>query len=56
MYKCEVDPTRTVGATERTRDVGRTNGRTDGVKPIYPQQIRCEEGIMMLYTYNNFGK
>ena len=22
MYKCEMDPTRTVGATERTRDVG----------------------------------
>ena len=32
MYKYEMDPTRTVGATERTRDVG----RTDGVKPIYP--------------------
>ena len=40
MYKCEMDPTRTVGATERTRDAGRmdgrTDGRTDGVKPIYP--------------------
>ena len=32
MYKYEMDPTRTVEATERTRD-----GRgTDGVKPIYP--------------------
>ena len=38
MYKYEMDPTRTVGATERTRDVG----RMDGVKPIYPpQQLRC---------------
>ena len=44
MYKYEMDPTRTVGATERTRDVGRAdgqtdrwkNGRRDGVKPIYP--------------------
>ena len=41
MYKYEMDPTRTVGATERTCDVGRTrDGRTDrqtdGVKPIYP--------------------
>ena len=40
MYKYEMDPTRTVGATERTQDVGRrdgrTDGRTDGVKPIYP--------------------
>ena len=32
MYKYEMDQTRTVEATERTRDAG----RTDGVKPIYP--------------------
>ena len=32
MYKYEMDPTKTVGATEWTRDAG----RTDGVKPIYP--------------------
>ena len=40
MYKYEKDPTRTVVATERTRDVGRTDRqtdrRTDGLKPIYP--------------------
>ena len=46
MYKYEMDPTRTVEATVRTRDAGRTrdgrgtdgwtDGRTDGVKPIYP--------------------
>ena len=40
MYEYEMDPTRTVGATERTRDVGRTDKqtdrRTDGVKPVYP--------------------
>ena len=30
MYKYEMDPTRTVGATERTRDAGRTDGQTDG--------------------------
>ena len=30
MYKYEMDPTRTVGATERTCDVGRTrDGRMD---------------------------
>ena len=29
MYKFEMDPTRTVGATELTRDVGRTDRRTD---------------------------
>ena len=35
-----MDPTRTVGDTEWTRDAGwrdrQTDGRTDGVKPIYP--------------------
>ena len=30
MYKYEMDSTRTVGATERTRDAGRTDGPTDG--------------------------
>ena len=43
MYKYEMDPTKSVGATERTRDVGRTDGRTDertgGVKPIYPNNF-----------------
>ena len=40
MYKYEIDPTRTVGATEHTRDAertdGLTDGQTDGQKPIYP--------------------
>ena len=29
MHKYEIDPTTTVGATERTRDPGRTDGRTE---------------------------
>ena len=29
MYEYEMDQTRTVGATERTRDVGRMDRRTD---------------------------
>ena len=29
LYEYEMDPTRTVGATERRRDAGRTDGRTD---------------------------
>ena len=29
MYKYEMDPTRTVGATERTRDAERTEGRSE---------------------------
>ena len=38
-----MDPTSTVGNTERTRDAGRTDGRTDGVKPIYlPTTSLCE--------------
>ena len=30
MYKYEMDPTRTIGATEWTRDAGQTDGQTDG--------------------------
>ena len=30
IYKYEMDPTRTVGATEQTRDAGRTERLTDG--------------------------
>ena len=48
MYKHEMHPIRTVGATERTRDAGRTDGQTDGVKPIYPQQLSCAKDILML--------
>ena len=44
MYKYEMDATKTVGATEWTQNTEgtdgqmdrQTNGRTDGVKPIYP--------------------
>ena len=32
LYRYEIDPTRTVGVAEQTRDAG----RMDGVKPIYP--------------------
>ena len=31
MYKYEMDPTRTVGATEQTRDAGRMDRWTDGL-------------------------
>ena len=42
IYKYEMDPTRTVGATERTRDVGQTDvGKTDGWWKNSP--IDCEE-------------
>ena len=50
MYKYEMDPTRTVGTTERTRNAGwtrdgRTDGRTDGVKPIYPPNYFVVQGV-----------
>ena len=35
-FKYEMDPTRNVGTAERTRDAGRTDGRTDGVKTNIP--------------------
>ena len=46
MSKYEMDPTRTIGATERTRDAGLTDGRTDGRSEtnIPIQQLRFEGG------------
>ena len=42
MYKYEMDPTRTVGATERTRDVGQTDvGKMDRCGKNSP--IDCDE-------------
>ena len=55
MYKYEVDPARNVGATERTRDAGRMDRRTDGRmewNQYTPQQLRCAEGIMLAYSTN----
>ena len=53
MYKYEMDPTKTVGATERTQDVGQTDGRKDGGRTvgrsetnIPPQQLCCAGVIM----------
>ena len=58
MCKYEMDPTRTVGTTERTPDAGlmdeRTNGRTDGCtewNQNTPQQLRCVWGIIMTYFF-----
>ena len=51
MYKYEMDPTRTVGATEQTCDAGRTDGQTDGRtdgqtkwNQYTPQQLCCVGG------------
>ena len=41
MYKYAMDPTRTVGTTEPTRDTGRTDRRTDRVKPPPPTTSLC---------------
>ena len=40
MYKYEMDPTRTVGATERTWDTGRTDGWTEW-NQYTPQELHC---------------
>ena len=45
MYRYEMDPTRTVGATERTQDAGQTDGRT-GWNQYTLQQLRCAQGII----------
>ena len=38
-------PSNNEGATERTRHAGRRDGRTDGVKPIYPQHNFVVRGV-----------
>ena len=45
MCKYEKDPTRIVGATERTRDAGPTDGWSEANIP--PQQLCCVWGINM---------
>ena len=49
MYKYEMDPTRTVGATERTQDAGRKERqmyRRTEWNQYTSQQLRCAEGII----------
>ena len=47
MCKYEIDPTKTVGATERKRDAGQTDGWTNGRKewnqytPPPPTTLLC---------------
>ena len=55
MYKYEMDPTRTVGATEWTRDAGQKDGRTDEWSETNnpPQQLRCAEGIIIESQYHS---
>ena len=49
MYKYEMDPTRTVGATQRTRDAGWTDRWTEW-NQYTPQQLRCARGIIILLS------
>ena len=54
MYEYEMDSTRTAGATERTRDAGRTDGQTDGRmewNQYTPQQLRCAGGIINQHRF-----
>ena len=67
MYKYEMDLIRTVGALERTRNAGWTDGQTDGVKPIDTPppppatttttslyNDECCENCRTAYANNNF--
>ena len=49
MCKYKMDPTKTVGTTEQTRDAGQRDGQTDGRtewNQYTPQQLRCAGGII----------
>ena len=50
MYKCEMDPIRTVGATERTRDAGRTDGRSETKGGIISGNWTCQNATIPLKT------
>ena len=56
MYKYKMNPTRTVGATERTWDAGRTDGRKDGrmdgrSETNTPQQLCCAGCIINICVH-----
>ena len=53
MYKYEMDPTRTVRATERARDAGRTDGRSETKIP--PTTSLCGGIIKMCCIELNIG-
>ena len=53
MYKYEMDPTRTVCATERTRDAGRTDGQTEWNQYTPPTTSLC--GVYKNSTGNSGG-
>ena len=48
MYKYEMDPTRTLGTTERTQNAGQTDGQTRRTEwnQYTPQQLCCARGII----------
>ena len=59
MYKYEMHPTKTVGATERTQNAGRMDrwtDKTDGVCPIYPpnnlKNMGKQSGPLLLTWFN----
>ena len=56
MYKYEKDPTRTVGATGRTRDAGGMDRQTDGVKPIYlPTTSLYKYQVPVRHKHRDYG-
>ena len=63
MYKYEMNPTRTVGATERTRDARRTDKQTDGksetnIPPnnfVVPGYNKCQQNTALFTCYRFSG-
>ena len=47
------NPAMTLRVIKKTKRYGRTNGRTDNVKTVYPLQTKFAGGINMNYTYGS---
>ena len=54
MYKYEMDPTRTVGTTERIRDAGRTDGQSETNIPPNNFVVWTVEGIITMTIYSSY--
>ena len=54
------NPAMTLRVIKETKRYGRTDGRTDNVKTVYPLQTKFAGGIIILFCYSlptsDFGK
>ena len=60
MYNYEMDPTKTVGTTERTQDAGQMDGLTDGRTetniPCPPTTLLCEGYNQEIRLYHHWNR